>query len=169
MSAREELALSKRRSHLVELVRRRMDCENPKRRVVRLLRALSVLFLLFFGFWDMNPLVAEAIYAVTAFFLLVEEFVRLRHRAPRRRWKEMMYEAGVGGLCLFIFPALVLLGEECTTEVVVVMSFMLMFGLVSMLLFFYALHRYLRLKHEIEEEKEAIRYRLRRQKKLELL
>ena len=55
------------------------------------------------------------------------------------------------------------------TEVVVVMSFMLMFGLVSMLLFFYALHRHLRLKHEIEEEKEAIRYRLRRQKKMELL
>ena len=51
MSARKELALSKRRSHLVELVRRRMDCENPKRRVVRLLRALSVLFLLFFGLY----------------------------------------------------------------------------------------------------------------------
>lgn len=139
------------------------------RRWWRLLVSLASLGTLFIGFTRFDPIVVEFIFAGMFLLFIVEEIARLRHRAPRPRWRRFMIETIGGGLSFWFFAGLLHWAKGDTEEVLYVVYFMLAMGAILLMLFCYGVWRFWRLKCEIEETKDAIRRRMQRQRKLEKL
>lgn len=104
-----------------------------------------------------------------AFWLLTEEYLRLKGRAPRRKWREMMLMSGCGVLIMAFFPLAMWMDHMEGKQVVTFAWIFQTLAFLSLLLFGYSAWRFIRIKREIAEEIERIRQRERRRKKLELL
>lgn len=155
---------------LARKVGARIDRENPARKVRKMVVVgMGLAFILFGALAETyirGEWTTEVVLLVSALLLFAEESLRLKHRAPRRKWRELVLVSGLSVvLFLFVPAALWFDGQEEDLAI-----FAIPFGVLAVLsvvAFGYCMWRFRRLKREIEEEKEQLWRRYERQKRLE--
>ena len=161
-----------RRNRLAQKIGKRLDRENPARKVKKLVIAGIGLAYLLFGvladFYFKGAWAVEYVMPLLVLTLLVGEFLRLKGRAPRRKWREVMLISGLGVLIFLFVPVALWLDTQEEVYMTILMLFIVL-AVLSLLFFGYAVWRCRCLKREIEEEKEKLWRRYERQKRLEKL
>lgn len=152
-------------NRLAQKIGKRLDRENPKRKMRKIASALLGLSLLVLGLLVDHNIASEVLLVVLPFVLVAEEYLRLKGRAPRRKWREVMLITGIG-VAVFAFMTFVMWQDG--TEPAFVWAFASL-AVVLLLLFSYAVWRFVCIKREIAEEKEQLWRRYERQKRLEKL
>lgn len=152
-------------NRLAQKIGKRLDRENPKRKMRKMVSALLALSLLLLGLLVNQNIASEVILVVLPFVLVAEECLRLKGRAPLRKWREVMLITGIGA-AVFAFMTFVMWQDG--TEPAFVWAFASL-AVVLLLLFSYAVWRFVCIKREVAEEKEQLWRRYERQKRLEKL
>lgn len=162
-----------RTNRLAQKIGRRLDRENPQRKRHKL-------FVTGFSIWCIllgavvNTFVKlawveELLMLVISLMLLTEEYLRLKGRAPRRKWREMLIMSSCGVVIFLFFPLMMWMDEMEGEQLETVLWIFLTLACLALLLFGYSLWRFIRIKREIAEEKELLWQRYERQKRLEKL
>lgn len=161
-----------RTNRLAQKIGKRLDRENPARKVKKLVIAGIGLAYLLFGaladFYFKGAWTVEYVMPLLVLTLLVGEYLRLKERAPRRKWREVMIISGLGVLIFLFVPVALWLDTQEEVYMTILMLFIVL-AVLSLLFFGYAVWRCRCLKREIEEEKEKLWRRYERQKRLEKL
>lgn len=150
-------------NRLAQKIGKRLDRENPKRKMRKMVSALLGLSLLLLGLFVNQNRASEVVLVVLPFVLVAEACLRLKGRAPLRKWREVMLITGVG-VAVFAFMAFVMWKDH--TEVAFIWAFASITVVLS-LLFSYAVWRFVCIKREVAEEKELLRRRLERERRLQ--
>lgn len=152
-------------NRLAQKIGKRLDRENPKRKMRKMVAALLAIGLLLLSFFVNQNMASEVVLVALPFVLVAEECLRLKGRAPRRKWREVMLITGTG-VAVFAFMTFVMWQDG--TEPTFVWAFASL-AVVLLLLFSYAVWRFVCVKREVAEEKEQLWRRYERQKRLEKL
>lgn len=159
-----------RTNRLAQKIGKRLDRENPKRKMHKALTVALSIVILFVGVVAKEESAPEWVLLMVAALLLVEEYFRLKNRAPRRLWREVMLISACSVAIFAFIPFAMWMDGEVGEQFPV--SFTIAFVslvVVSLALFIYAWMRMRRIKREIAEEKEQLWRRYERQKRLEKL
>lgn len=155
-----------RTNRLAQKIGKRLDRENPKRKMRKMVAALLAFGLLLPGFFVNQNRASEVVLVVLPFVLVAEACLRLKGRAPLRKWREVMLIAGCGTVCMAFFPFVMIMDEVATKPWIWAFASL---AVVLLLLFSYAVWRFVCIKREVAEEKEQLWRRYERQKRLEKL
>ncbi|MDO4757636.1 MAG: hypothetical protein Q4A18_00050 [Rikenellaceae bacterium] len=158
-----------RTNRLARKIGKRLDRENPKRKLGKIIAILFSLGLMLLGAFVDDTRAAEVIVIVLPFVLCTLEYLRLKNRAPRRKWREVMIISGIGIAIFAFFPFAMWMDGADDEQLNIFLFGFAALSLLMVTLFGYALWRYRNIKRQIEEEKEQLRRRYEREKRLEKL
>ena len=154
---------------LAQAISRRLDSENPARKKWRVVRVVVGLILAMTGSLRMGDNRWLFIcFSLLGLYLVFDEVRRLRTKAPRIRWRDALRESGVGVLILFTMTLAVYFDSPDTILATLVGSLFAVSTGLLLAAFIYACVQFRRVKREIEEEKEQIRRRAARHKKMSM-
>lgn len=159
-----------RTNRLAQKIGKRLDRENPKRKMGKMLAVTFSVGPILLGVLLEPGRADEVVVALLPFVLVAMEYLRLKGRAPRRLWREVMLISACSVAIFAFIPFAMWMDGEVGEQFPV--SFTIAFVslvVVSLALFIYAWMRMRRIKREIAEEKEQLWRRYERQKRLEKL
>ncbi len=156
-------------NRLAQKIGKRLDRENPKRKRGKMIAVAFSLVLILLGALVNSGRAAEVVAALLPFVLVTMEYLRLKGRAPRRKWREVMLIAGCGALIFAFFPFAMWMDKESGARIELFIGIFALLSLLMLVLLGFAAWRYQRIKREIEEEKEQLWRRYEREKRLEKL
>ena len=155
---------------LSQVISRRIDRENPARKKWRAVRVVVGFILAMTSTLRMgdNQWLFFCV-SLVGLYLVIDEVRRLRTKPPRIRWRDALRESGVGVAILFIMTLAVYFDSPDTILATLVCSLFAASTLLLLAVFIYACLQFRRVKREIEEEKDLIRRREARRKKMSML
>ncbi len=156
-------------NRLTQKIGKRLDRENPKRKMGKMIAVVFSLVLILLGTLVNSGRAAEVVAVLLPFVLVTMEYLRLKGRAPRRKWREVMLIAGCGALIFAFFPFAMWMDKESGARIELFIGIFALLSLLMLVLLGFAAWRYQRIKREIEEEKEQLWRRYEREKRLEKL
>lgn len=156
-------------NRLTQKIGKRLDRENPKRKMGKMIAVVFSLVLILLGALVDSGRAAEVVAALLPFVLVTMEYLRLRNRAPRRKWREVMLISGCGALIFAFIPFAMWMDKESGARIELFVGIFAVLSLLMLALLGFAAWRYKLIKREIEEEKEQLWRRYERQKRLEKL
>lgn len=158
-----------RKNRLIRKISKRLDREIPKRKWGKILSALFGIGIIFIGTAMDGGRASEFVAAALPFVLFAIEYLRLKERAPRPKWREIMLISGCGALIFAFFPFAMWMDKESGARIE---PFIYLYGGLSLLmlcLFGFAVWRYRNIRRETAEEIDLMRQRAIRRKKLSQL
>lgn len=158
-----------RTNRLAQKIGKRLDRENPKRKLGKMLAVVFSVVLILLGALVEPGRADEVVASVLPFVLVAMEYLRLKGRAPRRKWREIMLISGCGALIFAFFPFAMWMDGESGEHIELFIGIFAVLSLLMLVLLGFAAWRYQRIKREIEEEKEQLWRRYEREKRLEKL
>lgn len=158
-----------RTSRLTQKIGKRLDRENPKRKLGKMLAVAFSLVLILLGAFVDSGRAAEVVAALLPFVLVTMEYLRLKGRAPRRKWREVMLVSGCGALIFAFFPFAMWMDKESGVRIELFIGIFAVLSLLMLALLGFAAWRYKQIVREIAEEKEQLWRRYERQKRFEKL
>lgn len=158
-----------RTNRLAQKIGKRLDRENPKRKMGKMLAVAFSVGLILLGAFVEPGRADEVVASVLPFVLVAMEYLRLRNRAPRRKWREIMLISGCGALIFAFFPFAMWMDGESGEHIELFFVIFAVLSLLMLVLLGFAAWRYRGIKREIAEEKEQLWRRYERQKRLEKL
>lgn len=158
-----------RTNRLAQKIGKRLDRENPKRKMGKMLAVVFSVVLILLGALVEPGRADEVVASVLPFVLVAMEYLRLKGRAPRRKWREVMLISGCGALIFAFFPFAMWMDKESGARIELFVGIFAVLSLLMLALLGFAAWRYKLIKREIEEEKEQLWRRYERQKRLEKL
>lgn len=156
-------------NRLTQKIGKRLDRENPKRKMGKMIAVVFSLVLILLGALVDSGRAAEVVAALLPFVLVTMEYLRLKGRAPRRKWREVMLISGCGALIFAFIPFAMWMDKESGARIELFVGIFAVLSLLMLALLGFAAWRYKLIKREIEEEKEQLWRRYERQKRLEKL
>lgn len=156
-------------NRLTQKIGKRLDRENPKRKLGKMLAVVFSVVLILLGALVEPGRANEVVASVLPFVLVTMEYLRLKGRAPRRKWREVMLISGCGALIFAFFPFAMWMDKESGARIELFVGIFAVLSLLMLALLGFAAWRYKLIKREIEEEKEQLWRRYERQKRLEKL
>lgn len=156
-------------NRLAQKIGKRLDRENPKRKMGKILAVAFSVGLILLGALVEPGRADEVVASVLPFVLVAMEYLRLKGRAPRRKWREIMLISGCGALIFAFFPFAMWMDKESGARIELFIGIFALLSLLMLVLLGFAAWRYQRIKREIEEEKEQLWRRYEREKRLEKL
>ena len=158
-----------RKNRLVRKIGKRLDREIPKRKWGKILSALFGLGIIFIGAVMDGGRASEFVAAALPVVLFTIEYLRLKDRAPRPKWREIMLISGCGALIFAFFPFAMWMDKESGARIDLFIGIYAVLSLLMLCLLGFAAWRYKRIKQETEIEIEQLRRRHERQRRLEKL
>ena len=159
-----------RRTRLAQKIGKQIDRKHPERKRRRYIHGAAIVALIALNHLCNKSSVLTIIwFCLLAAYMVYAEFSRLRHKAPRPRWRDLTLESAVGAIVLMCIALMMGTIDPTDPDAKGLAIAFTAFGGVFLVLFGYALRRLILLKREIAEEKEQIRRREERRRKLELL
>lgn len=159
-----------RRTRLTQKISKRIDREHPERKRKRFVQAALILALILLNHLCEGNKPLMIIWFIALFAALIYfEIDRLRRKAPRPRWRDCSLESGMGAAILLFVSILIGTTEPWTPDNKALVVGLAAAGAASLVLFGFALRRFIFIKREIAEEQEQIRRRAERRRKMELL
>lgn len=156
-------------NRLTQKIGKRLDRENPKRKLGKMIAVVFSLVLILLGAFVDSGRATEIVAALLPFVFVTMEYLRLKGRAPRRKWREVMLISGCGALIFAFFPFAMWMDKESGARIELFIGIFAVLSLLMLALLGFAAWRYKLIKREIEEEKEQLWRRYERQKRLEKL
>ncbi|MBE6207533.1 MAG: hypothetical protein E7132_02555 [Rikenellaceae bacterium] len=156
-------------NRLTQKIGKRLDRENPKRKLGKMIAVVFSLVLILLGAFVDSGRATEVVAALLPFVFVTMEYLRLKGRAPRRKWREVMLISGCGALIFAFFPFAMWMDKESGARIELFVGIFAVLSLLMLALLGFAAWRYKLIKREIEEEKEQLWRRYERQKRLEKL
>ena len=156
-------------NRLTQKIGKRLDRENPKRKMGKMIAVVFSLVLILLGAFVDSGRATEVVAALLPFVFVTMEYLRLKGRAPRRKWREVMLISGCGALIFAFFPFAMWMDKESGARIELFIGIFALLSLLMLVLLGFAAWRYQRIKREIEEEKEQLWRRYEREKRLEKL
>lgn len=160
---------STRTNRLVRKIGKRMDRENPQRKWGKIISTTFGIGLFLAGAMLESGRAAELVAIALPIILLAIEYLRLKNRAPRPKWREIMLVSGLGAVIFAFFPFAMWMDKESGARIE---PFIYLYGGLSLLmlcLFGFAVWRYRNIRRETAEEIDLMRQRAIRRKKLSQL
>ena len=158
-----------RKNRLVRKIGKRLDREIPKRKWGKILSAVFGLGIILIGAAMDGGRASEFVAAALPFVLFAIEYLRLKDRAPRPKWREIMLISGCGALIFAFFPFAMWMDKESGARIDLFIGIYAVLSLLMLSLLGFAAWRYKRIKQETEIEIEQLRRRHERQRRLEKL
>ena len=158
-----------RTNRLAQKIGKRLDRENPKRKLGKIIAVAFSVGLILLGAFVEPGHADEVVASVLPFVLVAMEYLRLKGRAPRRKWREIMLISGCGALLFAFFPFAMWMDGESGEHIALFIGIFAVLSLLMLALLGFAAWRYRGIKREVEEEKEQLWRRYERQKRLEKL
>lgn len=160
---------STRTNRLVRKIGKRMDRENPQRKWGKIISTTFGIGLILAGAMLESGRATELVAIALPIILLAIECLRLKERAPRPKWREIMLVSGLGAVIFAFFPFAMWMDKESGARIE---PFIYLYGGLSLLmlcLFGFAVWRYRNIRRETAEEIDLMRQRAIRRKKLSQL
>ena len=156
-----------RRTRLTQKISKHIEREHPERKRRRYIHGAVIVALIALNhLCDKSSTLTIVWFSLLAAYLVYAEVSRLRNKAPRPRWRDLTLESAVGTVVLLGVALMMATLDPSDPEAKGLAIAFAAFGGVFLVLFGYALRRFILLKREIAEEKEQIRRREQRRKKL---